>query len=435
MFMVKLLNGIDFMKKILLIIIFLIFISPLAVYSEVVHVSLDEAVELALEKNLDIKSKRKKVEELKQDIKIANALKNPQFQSNFLMGRVTRGNSSQFGLAVPVEVAKRGIRKKVAQINLKIAEDEIRASEHELKIRVMRSYFNILYMKSVVKILQEREKMFRNMKSIADNHEQYELHTSIDILQNDMKYKKQLVLLNKAKANLLGAQFALNDVMNIEGSKVMYDTIEASLFSKDLAILNINIPSYQVIEDTAMEYSYALSIAESNIEKRSAEVSQAKRKRIPDVTVAGGYAYQTAHQTRGAALPGAFIGVGFDVPILYSYTPDVKKAKITLNRAEIDKASFENHLKFALKQDYNEFKYAKENIEHYKLILQESMDVLDNYKKRYEKGQVMLLHLLQVETAHQENVREYISAVQVFYEAYLNLMHNVGHDILLEEEM
>ena len=423
------------MKKILLTILCFIFLTQVAGYSEVVHISLDEAVSLAIDKNLDIKSKRKKAEELKQDIKIANALKNPQFQSNFLVGRVTRGNSSQFGLALPVEVAKRGIRKKVAQINLQIAENEIRASEHELKIRVMRAYFNILYMKSVVKILQEREKMFRSIKSIADNHEQYEFHTSIDILQNDMKYKKQLVLLNQAKANLLGAQFALNDVMNIEGSKVMYDTIEASLFSKDLAILNINIPQYQVIEDTAMQYSYALSIAEQNIEKRSAEVTQAKRKRIPDVTVAGGYAYQTAHQTRGAALPGAFVGAGFDIPILYSYTPDVKKAKIVLNRAEIDKASFENHLKFALKEDYNDFKYAKENIEHYKVILQESMEVLDNYKKRYEKGQVMLLNLLQVETAHQENVREYINAVQVFYDAYLNLMQNVGHDILLEEEM
>ena len=423
------------MKKILLTILCFIFLTQVAGYSEVVHISLDEAVSLAIDKNLDIKSKRKKAEELKQDIKIANALKNPQFQSNFLVGRVTRGNSSQFGLALPVEVAKRGIRKKIAQINLQIAENEIRASEHELKIRVMRAYFNILYMKSVVKILQEREKMFRSIKSIADNHEQYELHTSIDILQNDMKYKKQLVLLNQAKANLLSAQFALNDVMNIDGSKVMYDTIEASLFSKDLAILNINIPQYQVIEDTAMQYSYALSIAEQNIEKRSAEVTQAKRKRIPDVTVAGGYAYQTAHQTRGAALPGAFVGAGFDIPILYSYTPDVKKAKIVLNRAEIDKASFENHLKFALKEDYNDFKYAKENIEHYKVILQESMEVLDNYKKRYEKGQVMLLNLLQVETAHQENVREYINAVQVFYDAYLNLMQNVGHDILLEEEM
>ena len=102
------------MKKILLSILCFIFLTQVAGYSEVVHISLDEAVSLAIDKNLDIKSKRKKAEELKQDIKIANALKNPQFQSNFLIGRVTRGNSSQFGLALPVEVAKRGIRKKIA---------------------------------------------------------------------------------------------------------------------------------------------------------------------------------------------------------------------------------------------------------------------------------------------------------------------------------
>lgn len=422
------------MKKILITILSLIIFTPTA-FSEVVHISLDEAVNLALEKNLDLKSKRKKAEELKQDIKIANALKNPQFQSNFLIGKVTRGNSSQFGLAVPVEVAKRGVRKKIAQINLKIAENEIRASEHNLKIKVMRSYFNILYMKSVVMVLQEREKLFRNMKAIADNHERYELHTSIDILQNDMKYKRQLVLLNQARANLLGAQFTLNDTMNIEDSKVMYDTIETSLFAKNLSILDINLPQYQTIEDTAMEYSYALSIAESNIERSSTEVTQAKRKRIPDVTVGGGYAYQTAHQTRAQALPGAFVGAAFEIPILYSYTPDVKKAKIILDRSKIDKASFENHLKFALKEDYNNFKYAKENIGHYKVILEESTEVLETYKKRYEQGQVTLLNLIQVENAHQENVKDYISAVQVYYDAYLNLMQNVGHDILLEDEM
>ena len=184
-----------------------------------------------------------------------------------------------------------------------------------------------------------------------------------------------------------------------------------------------------------MEYSYALSIAESNIERSSTEVTQAKRKRIPDVTVGGGYAYQTAHQTRAQALPGAFVGAAFEIPILYSYTPDVKKAKIILDRSKIDKASFENHLKFALKEDYNNFKYAKENIGHYKVILEESTEVLETYKKRYEQGQVTLLNLIQVENAHQENVKDYISAVQVYYDAYLNLMQNVGHDILLEDEM
>lgn len=422
------------MKKIIFAIIFIIIFTPLSVLAQVEHITLDRAVDLALENNLDLQSKRKKAEELKQDIKIANALKNPQFQSNFLMGKVTRGNSSQFGLAVPVEVGKRGFRKKAAQIDLKITENEIRAAEHNLKIQVMEAYFNILYMKSIVMILNEREKLFKSMKSIVEAKSKSPGYNNIDVLQNDMKYKKQLVLLNQARANLLGAQFALNDAMNIKGSEIMYDTEESSLFEKNLAILDINLLPYQTIEDTAMEYSYSLSIAESVIEKSAAEINVAKSKRIPDFTVGGGYAYQTAHQTGGEALPGAYVGVNVDIPLLYFYNPEVKKAKISLERSKIDKDSFENHLKFALKQDYNNFKYAKSNIVHYKEILKQSKTVLEMYQKRYEKGQASLLNLIQVENAYQETLKEYISAVQVYYDAYLNMMKNVGHDILLPDD-
>ena len=154
------------MKKIIILFVCMVLFTP-SVIAEVVHIPLESAVELSLENNVDLLSKRKKIEELKQDVKIANALKNPQFQSNFLMGKVTRGNSSQFGLALPVEIGKRGVRKKAAIAQLHIMEDEINAAEHNLKIEVMRKYYNVLYMKSVVLILKERERMFNRVKSTA----------------------------------------------------------------------------------------------------------------------------------------------------------------------------------------------------------------------------------------------------------------------------
>ncbi len=421
------------MKKIV-ITLFLLFSICLPSSSQVVHITLDNAVNLALENNLDLKSKRKKAEELQQEIKIANALKNPRFESNFLIGRVTRGNSSQFGLSVPVEVAKRGIRKKIAQTNLDIVEKEIKASEHDIKIEIMKNYFNILYLKSVVLIFQEREKLFKNLKTIAEQKSKKYVNYDVDILQADMKYKRQLVYLNKAKADLLIAQFKLNDTINIKNSENMYDTIEESLFINDLSLLNLTLLPYQTIEDTAMKYSYSLAIAESNITKSEQEVTQAKRQRIPNLTIGGGTAYQTAHQTRGDSLPGAYIAIGADIPILYSYSPDIKKAKIVLERSSIDKDSFENHLRYALKQDYNEFKYAKANMEHYKNILSESQKLMNTYSKRYEKGQTSLQNFIQVETMHQETLRDYIGAAQAYYDSYLNLMHNVGHDILMTNQ-
>lgn len=422
------------MKKIIILFVCIILFTP-PVIAEVVHIPLESAVELALENNVDLQAKRKKSEELKQDVKIANALKNPQFQSNFLMGKVTRGNSSQFGLALPVEIGKRGVRKKAALAELDIMENEIKAFEHNLKIEVMRKYYNVLYMKSVVLILKDRERMFNRVKSTAMQKPKSSPNYDIEVLQNDIKYQKQLIFLNKAKADLLNAQFELNNAMNIRNSSAMYDTEEESLFVDGLPFFDFELLSYSDIEKTAMEYSYALAISEDTIKRNEFNSQLAGRQRIPDITIGGGYAYQTAHQAGGEAFPGAYAGVSFDIPILYNFSPEIKKSKIVVERSKIDKESFENHLKYSLKEDYNSFKYAKENLRHYESIIKDYRTVLNSYKKRYEKGQVSLLNLFQVENYYQENLREYINATKVYYEAYLSLMQNVGHDILLPDNL
>ena len=72
---------------------------------------------------------------------------------------------------------------------------------------------------------------------------------------------------------------------------------------------------------------------------------------------------------------------------------------------------------------------------YYSSILQESQTILDEHTKRYEKGQSTLLNLLQVATMHQETLRDYIDPIQKYYDAYLDLMHNVGHEILLNTDL
>lgn len=401
------------------------------VFAEVQHITVDEAVTIALGHNLQLIAKRKELDELRQELKRANALKNPQFQSNFLMGKVTRGNSSQFGLALPVEVAKRSARKNVVKAEIMLAENQIKEAEHDLKIEVMRAYFNILYMKSVVKIYQERENLFANMSAVTKSKNT----SDVDILQADIKHKKQQIFLNKAKADLLKAQFKLNNIMNLKTDDVMFDTMETSLFQKDIFILKINLPDYSQIENVAMQYSYSIKIADSNIQKAQKELTLQKRQRIPDVTVAGGYAYQTAHQTGGEALPGAYVGVYTDIPLLYWYNPEVRQAKIRIEKSMLSKMSYESKLKIALKEDYNSFKYAKDNINYYKSILNESESILQAYTTKYQQGKVSLLNVMQVENAHKELLNEYISEMQLYYNSYLDLMDNVGHDILLEDEI
>lgn len=421
------------MKKIIIFIAAFISISC-PVYANVAKIPLNDAIELALENNLTLQAKRKDLEIAKQEVKIANALKNPQFQSNFLMGKVTRGNSSQFGLMVPFEIAKRGVRKKAALANLKAIENSIKESEHNLKIDVMRAYFQVIYLKSVLIIMKDREDLFEDMKNVAKAKPSSSPNYQIEVLQSDIKYKKQLIELNKAKAHLLAAQFYFNKVLNLENSQIMYDTEEDSLFD-DITILEFPIPTYDQIEKIAMVCSYSLRISDNYIEKSEYEVKVAEHKRIPDLTVGGGYAYQTAKQTGGEALPGAFAAANFEVPVLYSYRPEINKAKYTLEKTKMDKIAFENKLKIALKVNYNDLKYAKENMQYYKQILKESDTILQMASKRYKNGETNLMALMLNENSHQQILSEYIESISVYYDAYLDLMYNMGHDLMLNEEI
>lgn len=420
-------------KKLFALILIVSFALPAC--AEVVRVGLDDAVATALQYNLDLQAKRKELGIAQANIKIANALKNPQFQSNFLVGKVREGNSNQFGLLFPVQILKRGPKKRVATAEMKIAQDKIKAYEHEVKINVMEAYFNVLYLKSVVKILTERKNLFENMVKITDDLPKEAKNFEIDNLQADIKFKKQVIELNKAKAQLLSAQFALNKAINQPNQDFMYDTEETSLFSKDLTILNIELPPYEMVEKVAMKYSHSIRIESGNISRLEYAREVARSMVIPDLYVGGGYAWQGNYDGKGNYWPGAYVAAFADVPIFYTYGPERQAAAITLEKAKMDKLSFENKLKIILKQEYNNFKFAKANMEFYKEILAESDRILRLSTERYIKNETQLVSLLVVENSHQEILNEYITAMEFYYMTYLALMRNMGHDVLLEEDI
>ena len=76
-----------------------------------------------------------------------------------------------------------------------------------------------------------------------------------------------------------------------------------------------------------------IRISELDINKSNMELTQAKHQRIPDLSVAGGYAWQY-HRNANPHYGGAFIGGGMNLPILYNFTPDIQKAELFLQRSK-----------------------------------------------------------------------------------------------------
>lgn len=419
------------MKR-LLFTLALLFCTLASVQAAVVNVDLEKMIEIGLKENCDLKIKRMELKAAEKDIKIANRLKNPEIQSNVVIGNVALGNSSQAGVALPVEVLKRGVRKKIAQEEYSIKETELRQAEHNYKLQIMQAYFDILYAKSVYNIQEERLKLFKNLVKITTDKPKYPAY-EIDNLKADIQYAQQLIEVNRAKAALLAKQFEMNKILNTGKDDVMYDTKEPSLLGH-WAFMEIRIPEYEFLENVALQYSYVVKISEKNIDKAEQELTYAKRQRVPDVSVAGGYAWQ-AHRNAPNDYGGAFVGFNMDLPVLYNFTPEIQKAQIFLERSKAGKKAYEHQLKYELKKDFNTFKYSAENMEYSKKILQDSEKIVKLSTEGYISGKNSYTDLVINENGHQEVLSQYLNAMSRHFYSYLELMQDIGHDILIEEDL
>lgn len=411
--------------------LFILMIYPAS--AQVVNADLDEIIDIGLNQNNDIKVKRLELEATKQDIKIANRLQNPKIQSNVVLGNVALGNCSQAGLSLPIEVLKRGLRKRTAQENLSIKETELKQFEHNLKLQIMQAYFDVLYAKSVYQIQNDRLKLFESLVKITTDrakHSSYE----IDNLKADIQYARQKIEVNRAHSTMLAKQFELNKILNTGNEEIMYDTQESSLLEDDWKFMSFKIPDYDFIERTALKYSYMIKLSEKNITKSELELKQAKHQRIPDMNLSGGYAWQY-HRNSYPHYGGAFVGLDLDLPVLYNYTPDIQKADLFLQKTKTNKKIYEYQLKYELKKDYNIFKYSAENIEYSKKILADSNRIVELSTKRYIEAKNTYSDLIINANSHQEVLTQYLNIMSRHFYSYLELMQDIGHDILIEDEL
>ncbi len=391
--------------------------------SDKYKISLEEAINMALEGNIELQEQRKNLGISKFSVEKANALKNPQFQSNFLLGPIARGNSSQFGLMLPVEILKRGERKKAALAELDYTANKIKDYEFKLKLRVRTSYFNLLVAKSELKILEERKELLEELLDITKKKPQSEPNYEIDVLQADMRLKKLLVQENRVQADIRTAQYDFNKTLNLANNPDLYDAKEDSVFSQEF-FTQLELPPYEELEDIAFENRYDIKMAQSKIKKAQKNLSVVTRQRIPDLYISGGYAF--AHDGNS----GAFVGAGVDIPSLYFFTPEIESAKLELDKAQLEYNSIINITKNVIHTNHDKFVMAQENVEHYKDILEESNKILNLSKQRYKKGQTPLTSLIIVEHSHQELLTEFLDAMKEYYNAYMALIQELGLDNL-----
>jgi len=315
------------------------------------------AIEIAQKNNFDIKASKIDVSVAKNDIKIANRLQNPSVHTFFNFGEAGRGNPNQVGLSETVELFKRSPRKKLAKSKYKLASTNYEYEKFNLKMDVAEAYIKLIIAKCILNQYEQQQKYLEYLFSVSnqDNNKSKLLDVELGVIQSKIALNEISTIVNKAKSDTKIARIEFNKVINSQYSNYDVPDVDIKKLNEfiglDVPGLSEKLPAFRQIEDTALQNRYDIKIAKNKINVAENNLTTVVRQLIPDLEIEGGYAYQAANYSEsGTYKSGAYLSASLvNLPLLYSYKPEIKNAKLELEQANINYISTVNKAKKILK--------------------------------------------------------------------------------------
>lgn len=422
------------MKKILFtLLIFVLSSSFCCAITETHKITIKEAVNIAMEKNIDIQAARLNVQIEKNNIKAAGRFENPSltFFNNF--GKAGKGNPQQIGASQTIEIGKRGARKNLARAIYEAEKNNIEYLEFDLRMDVREAYTNLLAKKSIYNIIKEQEEIIE--KVLVKTQEKYNAGTKqeIDVFQAKLEINQMTGELHDADFEAKTAMFEFNKVINIRNG--LFDTMEDE-FTEDYQPLFIpspfaSLPSFDVIAEEALDNRADIKAAKQTVEAAKKELVLVSKSRIPDLEIEGGYSYQNNSQSQGEGYKnGAFVGANLvNIPVFYSFKPEIKNAKLKLQKAELNYQSVKNKAYNDLRRAYAKFITSQLALQNYNdEILKGSEELIKSSRKSYIEGKTSLTTLIMMEETYRTIMTSHTNAMAEYYNSWNDFIRSVGNE-------
>lgn len=426
------------MKKIFITLLILIAGHVCFAENSVQKISLSEAVNLAIKNNIDFQANKLDTEIAKNNIKVANKLQNPDFDIFYNFGSAGKGNPQLFGMTETIEIAKRGARKKLAKANYELAKENLNFYEFDLKMDVREAYINLVAAKSILKSLQEQQKLLKELLTIAQKRYEAGAAPEIDVIQAEIALNQMTTQVNTAKVNVKSATFEFNKTINPKDKTYLkFDTVD-DLFRNNFIDLETpnpksQMPEFETIAEDSLKNRFDIKIAKQQINVAEKNLTVIARQRIPDLEIQGGYGYQSKGMSDdGRFKAGAYAGASLvNLPLLYAYRPEIKNAKLEVEKAELNYISTKNKALKDLNNAYEKFVTAQMNLNFYNdKLLKNSDEMIRVSKRSYEVGKSNLTSLIVMEQSYKSIIIGYTYALADYYNCWINFLREVNQEEL-----
>ena len=403
---------------------------------DVKKVYLNQAIDAALENNIDLQAAKLERNIAKNNIKTANRLQNPSFDAFYFLGAAGNSEPKQLGVSENIEIAKRKARKNLAESNLKLVEKNIDYTIFDLKMDVREAYINLVEAKSILDTLEQQEELQEELLKIAKIRVKNHNAPDIDVIQAEIALNQMITQVNSARVNVKKALSDFNKVIN-NPDNIVYDSMD-NIFSEENNFQemmtpppNFDFPSFDEIVQNAIRNRYDIQIAKQEFDVAEKNLTVTARQRIPDIQLTGGYAYQVGSYTdSGNFNNGAYAGASLvNIPLFYNYSPEIQNAALKLKQAELKYESSKNRAVKDVSAAYDRFLTAADNLNHYeKKIITGSEELIETSKNSYEAGKSDITSLIVMKQSYKSIIIGYTQALAEYYNSWTNFLREVNDE-------
>lgn len=416
---------------------FLILSSPFAFgIEDIKKVYLNEAIEAALKNNIDLQAEQININIAKNDIKKANRLQNPSFDAFYFLGAAGRSEPKQLGASQLIEIAKRSARKDLAKSNLELVQKNVGYTTFDLKMDVREAYISLVSAKSVLYTLEQQQALQEELLDIAKERVKSGKNSEIDVLQAEIALNQLITQVNTAKVDVKNALVYFNKIIN-DPNDVTYDSMD-KIFSEENNFdemltppPNYKFPSFELVVEKALKNRYDIQIAKQEIDVAEKNLKVVARQRIPDLSLVGGYAYQTAaYSNSGNFNNGAYAGASIvNIPLFYNYSPEIQNAGLKLSQAELKYKSVKNKAEKDISAAYDKFLTAAQNLNYFEdKIIKDSDELINLSKENYENGKSDITELIVMKQSYKSIIVGYTLALAEYYNSWTNFLREVNDE-------
>jgi len=407
---------------ILILIFHLIFLSPLRAQEKTV-LTLENAVQSALENNPDIVISDADIDISKASIRNAKSVYYPQVRARLIVPFI--GRESGFYLDQLIyDFGRTTNRVKASEAELDSAVYNKQTTSEDLIMNTTINYYNVLAQKHIVEAKTKKIIEYEKRLELAQEFLKAGRTALLEVTKSEVNLGNVKLELLSAENNLEIAKVNLMTAMGIEG-KFIFELEDSLEYSSQ--IMNLD----EAINKALNARPEIKSVyAREDFMKANLEIS--KKEFYP--TIFGRTAYR--FEGEGAQTPGFIVGLGVRFPIFegFSRFAQVDSARANLKRSKAVVESLKTKITSEIKQLYLDLKYSEQNIAVTENTINSVEQSLNLARERYNLNRASEVELAEAKSLYASTNAKYMHSIYNYKIIFIQFKRAIGEINESEEQ-